>query len=190
MKPFPMNNAVEILWQMVPEFLLPGDTAVDATVGNGRDTEALCRIVGPSGKVYGFDIQTEALERARSLLEEAVPETPCILIHESHSALKNHIAHPVDLVLFNLGYLPGGDKRVTTKADTTLEAMTAALELLKTGGKLAAVLYPGHEAGAEEATAVIEWSSTLNQKKFTSLLLTITNQINHPPQLLLIEKRG
>lgn len=190
MKPFPMNNAVEILWQLVPGFLLPGDSAVDATVGNGKDTEALCRIVGPGGQVYGFDIQSEALERARSLLEEAVPETPCLLIHESHSSLKTHITHPVDLVLFNLGYLPGGDKQITTKADSTLEAMTAALELLKTGGKLAAVLYPGHEAGMAEAKAVIQWSSGLNQRLFSSLLLTYTNQINNPPQLLLIEKRG
>lgn len=190
MKPFPMNNAVEILWQLVPGFLLPGDTAVDATVGNGRDTEALCRIVGPAGQVYGFDIQTEALERARSLLEEAVPETPCILIQECHSSLKNHVTQPVDLVLFNLGYLPGGDKRITTTADTTLEAMTVALDLLKPGGKLAAVLYPGHEAGAAEAKAVIQWSSGLNQKTFSSLLLSYTNQINNPPQLLLIEKKG
>ncbi len=190
MNPFPMNNAVEVLWQLVPRFLLPGDTTVDATVGNGKDTEALCRIVGPTGRVYGFDIQIEALERAKVLLAQTVPETPCTLIHGSHSSLKSHIVHPVDLVLFNLGYLPGGDKQITTKADSTLEAMRAALELLKAGGKLAAVLYPGHETGAAESKAVIQWSSGLDQRTFSSLLLTYTNQINHPPQLLLIEKRG
>ena len=190
MIPFTMNNAVEILWGLIPQFLSNGDTAIDATVGNGRDTEALAKIVGPTGRIYGFDIQTEALERAQRLLSEKVPDARCTLIHASHSAIKEHVTHSVQLVLFNLGYLPGGNKAITTQPDTTLEAMTVSLELLKAGGKLAAVLYPGHEAGAKEAETVIRWSEQLDQKQFSCVLMHFTNQINHPPQLLLIEKRG
>lgn len=190
MKSFPMNNAVEILWQLVPRFLTEGDCVVDATVGKGRDTAALCKLVGKQGQVYGFDIQQEALDQARLYIEENAPDIPCILIHGSHAQMAHHIPQPVDLVLFNLGYLPGGDKRITTEAESTQDAMKTSLELLKAGGKLAAVLYPGHEAGAWEAEAVKSWASRLDQKRFSAVVMTFTNQANNPPQLLLIEKRG
>lgn len=190
MIPFPMNNAVEILWQLVPRFLTAGDTCVDATVGNGKDTAALCRIVGCNGHVFGFDIQNEALEQAGLLLKDIVPETSFTLIHASHARMNRHVTQPVDLVLFNLGYLPGGDKRITTESESTLEAMAASLELLKCGGKLAAVLYPGHGSGAVEAQDVKDWASTLSQKEFSVVVLVFTNQVNNPPQLLVIEKRG
>ncbi len=187
---FSMNNAVEILWQLVPQMLSEGDICVDATVGNGKDTAALCKLVGPAGHVYGFDIQKDALDQARLFIDSASPESAYTLIHASHGMIKTYIAHPVDLILFNLGYLPGGDKTITTKAESTLEAMTASLELLKSGGKLTAVLYPGHGAGASEAVAVKDWASQLNQKHFSVAVLTFTNQVNNPPQLMLIEKRG
>lgn len=188
MNTFPMNNSVEFLWNLVPLFLRRGDIAVDATLGNGKDMAALYRIVGPQGHVYGFDIQEEALNQTRTLLGgDAASVT---LIHGSHCTMKAHVKEPVDLVLFNLGYLPGGDKSITTVAETTLEAMVAGLELLKSGGKLAAVLYTGHEAGAREAELVKAWSSTLDQRQFSAATLAFTNQVNHPPQLLLIEKRG
>lgn len=190
MKLFRMNNAVELLWEMIPEILGEGDVAVDATVGNGRDTVALCRLVGATGRVYGFDIQEEALERARMLLEETLPGAPCTLIRCCHAQMAETVSEPLDLVLFNLGYLPGGDKAVTTLAETTLEAMVASLRLLKPGGKLAAVLYPGHEAGAREAEVVKAWAASLDQKQYAAVSMNFINQINHPPQLLLIEKRG
>jgi predicted methyltransferase len=190
MNPFPMNNAVEILWHLIPRFLSAGDTCVDATVGNGKDTAALCRVVGPEGHVYGFDIQEEALNHARAHLEDTAPESSFTLIHASHSMIGTHICALVDLVLFNLGYLPGGDKSITTEAESTIEAMTASLALLKAGGKLAAVLYPGHKPGAREAEAVKNWASKLSQKEFSVIELTFTNQVNNPPQLILIEKRG
>lgn len=189
MNSFPMNNAVEILWHLVPRLLSEGDTCIDATVGNGKDIEALCRIVGQNGHVYGFDIQEEALDQARRLLEDTVPESVYTLIHASHSLVGDQVTQPVDLVLFNLGYLPGGDKAITTLAETTIEAMESSLQLLKPGGKLTAVLYPGHEAGARESEAVKAWASHLNQKDFSAIVLTFTNQVNDPPQLLLIEKR-
>jgi len=190
MKPFKMNNAVSLLWELIPGFISEGDTVVDATVGNGKDTEALCRLVGERGSVIGFDIQAEALNRASELLREAVPGHAVTLIQRCHSELKDHVKTPVSLVLFNLGYLPGGDKTVTTRSETTLEAMEEALELLQPGGKLAAVLYPGHPEGNMEAEVVRAWSSGLDQRAYTTLLTSFANQINHPPQLLLIEKRG
>ncbi len=190
MKPFPMNNAVEILWQLVPRFLSEGDTVVDATVGNGKDTAALCTLVGPGGRVYGFDIQQDALDRAQAYINETAPEIPCTLIRGSHADMQAHIHHPVDLILFNLGYLPGGDKSITTQAESTLEAMAASLGLMRPGGKIAAVLYPGHAPGAQEADAVKAWASSLNQKQYGVLALTFTNQVNNPPQLILIEKKG
>ena len=51
------------------EHIRPGDTVVDFTMGNGHDTEYLCRKV-PDGKVYAFDIQASALENTKKRLEE------------------------------------------------------------------------------------------------------------------------
>lgn len=190
MKPFQMNNAVNLLWELLPQFIGEGDTVVDATVGNGRDTEGLCRLVGQTGTVIGFDIQEEALQRAQTFLQDAVPDHSVRLIRRCHSELADHVAGPVSLVLFNLGYLPGGDKAVTTRAETTLEAMAEGLDLLKPGGKLAAVLYSGHPEGNAEAEVVKAWANGLDQKHYTTVLMQFANQVNHPPQLLLIERRA
>ena len=46
-----------------------GDTTIDATVGNGWDTVFLARLVGPTGRVIGLDVQADALENARRLLD-------------------------------------------------------------------------------------------------------------------------
>lgn len=190
MNPCSMNNAVEVLWQLVPRFLTAGDSCVDATVGNGRDTAALCGLVGPEGHVYGFDIQQDALDRAAILLTDTVPQVPCTLIHASHADMRAYVEGPVALILFNLGYLPGGNKAITTQAESTLAALNAALGLLRPGGRVAVVLYPGHEAGARESAVVKAWASQLNQREHTVLAMSFMNQANHPPELILIEKRG
>lgn len=58
------------------------------------------------------------------------------------------------IVAFNLGYLPGGDKSLTTTSSTTLQAVEAALEVVSAGGVVSILAYTGHPGGLEEYDAV------------------------------------
>lgn len=51
------------------------------------------------------------------------------------------------LVAFNLGYLPGGEKQVITRSETTLLALEAAKRILAPGGLISIVVYLGHPGG-------------------------------------------
>jgi hypothetical protein len=92
-------------------------------------------------------------------------------------------------VVFNLGYLPGGDHSITTTADTTLEGLRCALDIIKPGGIVTVVMYDGHEAGAEEKKAVLEWAEALDQKKYHAAYVSLLNQKNHPPEILWITRK-
>lgn len=132
-----------------------GDLAIDATAGNGHDTAFLAREVGSSGHVIAFDIQAAAIEATRKRLESEGHLERVSLHQTSHNEL-SRFAKPasVKAVVFNLGYLPGADRSIATKAPETIEALGAASALLQPGGILAAICYPGHTEGAEESEAV------------------------------------
>ena len=67
-------------------------------------------------------------------------------------------------------------------------ALAQAVSLLRPGGLLAAVLYPGHAAGELEAEAVSDWAASLPQRQFAVLRYGFINRRNRPPYLLAIEK--
>ena len=112
----------------------PGDFCVDATVGNGNDTLFLAECVGVQGKVYGFDIQPTAIENTKQKLTAAGMLERAALIQDSHTYMGNYLAPgTVKAVMFNLGYLPGGDPHLITEPESTVQALEAALHLLKKG---------------------------------------------------------
>lgn len=170
------------------DHLRPGDNALDGTAGNGHDTLLLAQCVGEYGKVWAFDVQPAALEHThqRLLDNHAVAQTS--LIATGHQHLADYVDAPLSAAVFNFGWLPGGDKSCTTQPDTSVAALGAALHLLKTGGVLVSVLYPGHEAGRIEAAAIEQWVAALSQKQFAVLRYGFANQKNAPPYLLAIEK--
>lgn len=145
--------------------LREGDAAIDATVGNGHDTLFLARAVGEQGKVYGFDIQEAALDSAWRRLEDEGVAGRVSLYHAGHEAmalaLPESLRGQVRAVMFNLGYLPGGDKARTTAIATTLAALEQARELLAPGGAISVLAYTGHPGGREEAEAVKAWARGL-----------------------------
>ena len=51
-------------------------------------------------------------------------------------------------------------------------------------------IYSGHEGGMEEKEAVYEFTKGLDQNYFNVLCTKFINQVNNPPELLLIEKKG
>ena len=184
------------VWAMeiVGRYVKPGDTVIDGTMGNGHDTLALAKLVGPEGRVIAFDIQPMALENTKALLEaEGMKDRPGIrLILDSNANVKNYVEPGeagIAAILFNLGYLPGGDKTVTTTKEETLRAVSDAVELVKPGGLVAAVLYSGHEQGAEEKQALLDWAKELPAKAFHVAYISMWNQKKCPPEILLITRK-
>lgn len=138
--------------------LAPGGRAVDGTAGNGRDTLFLAERVAPGGRVDAFDIQAAALARARRRLAAAGLD-PVVRWHRaSHDRLGHHIgAACPSAVVFNLGWLPGGDRRIVTRPATTRAALQQTAVRLAPGGRLAVCAYRGHPGGPQEAEAVADW---------------------------------
>ena len=162
-----INKVTEVNKIYLENIIQEGDVVVDATMGNGYDTVYLAKKVGENGKVYAFDVQEEAL---KSTTKKVNKEESCIV--------------------FNLGYLPRAKHQIITKADTTLEAIKKGLELLKPNGVMSIAIYSGHEGGMEEKNEVYKYTETLDQNYFNVLCTKFINQINNPPELLLIEKKG
>lgn len=183
-----MIRTTDLAHMIVRQSLRAGDWAVDATVGNGNDTRFLADLVGPQGRVFGFDVQSRALEEASAKLEG---KPHVFLFQSGHEHLRARL--PVtaqgrlSAVMFNLGYLPGSDKDVVTRADTTLAALRQSLELLKIGGIITLVLYPGHPGGAEEVSAVRTYSVGLSQN-YAVQHVERPNATEAVPSLLVIEK--
>ncbi len=177
--------AQELIQDALPE----GGVAVDATMGNGHDTLWLCKIVGENGRVYAFDVQQGALDSTSRRLEEAGVRGRAELILDGHEHILRHVHEPVDCILFNLGWLPGADHGVTTHAETTLKAVNDAVTLLKAGGILTICVYPGHDEGARELRALLEWAAVLDAARFDVIHKHYLNQMNDPPQLIAVRIR-
>lgn len=139
----------------ISHVVCPGDNLVDATAGNGHDTVFLARLTGPSGQVHAFDIQEEAIRATQKRLEKEGLLSPAIHLHLiSHEHLAEHVKTPAKVIVFNLGYLPGGDKAKITRTECTITALKQAVELISPNGLLSVMCYPGHEGGKEESEAV------------------------------------
>ena len=135
-----------------------GDLAIDATAGNGYDTLFLAEQVGPSGKVIAIDIQDCAIRSTREKLESAGLIDRVKLVTDDHAAaLRKLIVNDhgkIAAITFNLGYLPGSDKSIQTRAESTEEALAASIQLLSPGGCLCVTAYRGHSRGTAEAKTV------------------------------------
>lgn len=166
-----------------------GDVVVDATMGNGYDTKYLAEKVGDVGFVYSFDIQEAAIKSTRKKLEKSNLINRVNLILDGHENMDKYVKEEVSCVLFNLGYLPRADHNVITKPNTTIKAIEHSLKLLKPHGIISIAIYTGHEGGMEEKNSVYDFVKNLDQNEFNVLESGFINQINNPPQLILIEKK-
>ena len=164
-----------------------GDFCIDATMGNGNDTLLLSQLFGESGKVLAFDIQVQALTATQKRLNAGhVPENYRLLL-ESHANM-DHYVQPdsVSCIVFNLGYLPGGDHAKATHASSSIEALTKSLSLLKKGGLISLCIYSGGDSGFEERDAVLSWLKNLDSHKYLVIRSDYYNRPNNPPIPVLI----
>ncbi|MFZ9869677.1 MAG: class I SAM-dependent methyltransferase [Candidatus Kapaibacteriota bacterium] len=172
------RNAVTYVHALLQHIVQPGDVVVDATVGNGYDTSVLAELVGPTGTVYGFDIQAEAIASTRARLSDLSNRVE--MFHAGHEELITYLPSSVHgsirAVTFNLGYLPGGDKSCTTTTATTCAAVTQAMQILAPGGTITVVCYP-HPEGQAEYRALLEMLRTVPQDNF---VCSDVSFVNHP----------
>ena len=153
---------------------------IDATCGNGGDTAFLCRLVGEGGRVLGFDIQPEAIASTRQNLARKgfAAELHC----DSHANLLQYVQPgTVDAVMFNFGWLPGADHGVFSHAQSSIPALEAALEALRPGGVLSAILYSGKVIGSDEKTEILQWMRSRPLKQCTALVCGFANWADTAP---------
>ena len=178
-----MLRPLEMAHDFLREVITDQDTVVDATMGNGHDTLFLAKL---AREVYAFDIQEQALVHTQKRLEEAG-------LANAHLLLKGHeevdfYVNQVKAAIFNLGYLPSADKSIITQPRTTIQAIDKLCHLLVKGGRIAIMIYYGHEGGDIERDAVLDFVSQLPQKEYTATIYRTLNQVNQPPFLVMIEK--
>ena len=186
-----LESALRYSHTLLDQVVQPGDTVIDATVGNGNDTIYLASAVGKSGHVYGFDVQSAGLEAPKTQLLLTGLLNQTTLIHDGHEHLSNHLPEDTQITaaIFNLGYLPGSDKSVITHAKTTISAVEQCLKILQRGGLVILVSYYGHPGGKDELNHLQTFLTKLPQKEFQVLNYQFMNQQNDPPILFAIQKR-
>lgn len=182
-----LNNAVELSHFYLKNVIKPGAFTVDATCGNGGDTAFLASLVGESGEVWAFDIQKDALEHTKSRLEQEHISHRVRLILDGHENMADYLQEKkADAFVFNLGYLPGGDHSIHTKAETTIAAVKAAISCLTSTGIICISIYHGKDSGFTERDALLDYLKTLDSHEYNVILHDYSNKPNFPPIFALI----
>jgi tRNA1(Val) A37 N6-methylase TrmN6 len=185
-------SLVNVAHDLIRNILVPGDIAIDATVGNGHDTLFLAERVAPLGHVYGFDIQQAAIDSTHRKFRQNGLENCLTLTHGSHALMIDQIPAQfhgnIKAVMFNLGYLPGSDKSVITQTESTLAALTASARILAGNGILTVLAYPGHQGGDMETDQVKNWCELLDNKQFEVNTIYSTEHKQTAPRLFTIRK--
>ncbi len=188
---------------LLAEVVQPGDLVADLTAGSGQDTLALFQMVGKAGQVIGFDIQAQALSDTQERMVNAGAQvrlqrqdiqppkrdSGIDLLQVNHADFAMMMPASPKGIIANLGYLPGGDRRLVTQSKTTVLALEQACSLLAKGGRIAVVVYPGHSGGEEEGSAVNKFFSELQDPNFYVLQMKVSNRLQ-APFLFVVEKTG
>lgn len=194
---FPLfQSHIDLAHSYWKQLIKHGDIVIDATCGNGHDTTELARILFendeyPRGQLLAIDCQTEAIQATQHRLTSIFPGKimdRISLLERCHSTFPESISiGSVALIVYNLGYLPGGNKALTSMSSTTLQSLQTALPLMKPGGCISITCYPGHEEGKHEEAVIKEFASTLSPSQWSCCHHTWLNR-RQAPSLLVIQK--
>ena len=180
------QSHLDLAHKMWPQLIDRHSVVIDSTCGNGHDSAFLASL-NPL-KLFCLDVQIEAIEATQKRLKGCDCEV--LTFQQCHSTFpKDILESSVSLIVYNLGYLPGGDKNLTTQVATTLESLNQAIKLLKTGGVISITCYPGHEEGAKEELSLIEWGQSLDPAEWSFSVHQFKNR-QKSPSLLLIQKNA
>ena len=175
-----MVDLLELQKEFLRKHIGQGSVVCDFTAGNGHDTEFLSKTVGENGRVYAFDIQAAACESTKRHLEKTGCPQNYTVINDSHANCREYVKEKINAGMFNLGWLPGSDRKVTTKRESTLTAVNAAIDLLASNGILLIAVYPGHEEGTLEGEMLESELSKLDRRKICVSKFRIINSPTSP----------
>lgn len=188
----PRRHEQITLWchEVIKAEVEEGGLYVDATMGKGNDTLFFCELAGMSGKVYAFDIQPTALEKTASLLKVHQMERRAELILDGHENMDHYLReNSADAICFNFGYLPEGDHKIATRAESSLEAVKKGLAILKPQGMMSLCIYSGGDTGFEEKEVLLNYLRTLPAKQYTVIANEYLNRDHNPPMPVFIFKK-
>ncbi len=194
MKKYPLfHSHLELSHHYWERLLLPGDHAIDATCGNGLDTAFLATCLfsteNLTGTLLAIDTQAEAIEATQRRLEETFGNSVVdrvSFLQQCHSTFPASLP-PIKLIVYNLGFLPKGDKALKTQTETTIASLSNALPLIQPGGAISITCYPGHPGGKEEELAVRSFAASLKDGEWSCYFHERLNRRN-APSLLLLQK--
>lgn len=187
----PFKNAVFMSHILLKPYAAQAHLLVDMTCGNGHDTAFLAKYMPEDAQLYAFDIQPLAVEKTKQRLQaEGLGGKKVCCQCGSHDELIAKVQDNIDIIVFNLGYLPSGDHQIHTKTEITLKAVKICLNKIAINGIIMLAAYPGTEAGAQEAKALHEFLQTVPQKDFDISSWQPINQVHQPPILYIVQKRG
>lgn len=176
-----VGNISDLSHYIIENFVANKETAIDATLGNGHDTDFLA---SKFKFVYSFDIQKEACE---NYILKKVNNVK--VINDSHHLFNDYINENVDCIMYNLGFLPGGDKNITTSHNTSLESIEKGLNILNSGGIMTVCIYRGHYEGKIEESCILEFLKSLPKNEFGVMIQSYLNRDKTSPVLVVIEKK-
>lgn len=176
-----VGNISDLSHYIIKDFVKNKKVAIDGTLGNGYDTDFLAILFE---KVYSFDIQKEACDNYINKKNDNVT-----VINDSHHLFNKYIEEPVDCIMYNLGFLPGGNKEITTLHNTSLESIKIGLDLLNSGGIMTICIYRGHNEGKIEETCIVEYLKTLPKNQFGVMVQSYLNRQDVSPLLVIVEKK-
>ncbi len=175
-----VGNISDLSHYIIKDFVENKGVAIDGTLGNGYDTDFLSSLFN---KVYAFDIQKEACENYIN------NKGNVNIINDSHHLFKVYVNEKVDCIMYNLGFLPGGNKEITTLHKTSLESIKVGLDILNSGGIMTICIYRGHDEGKIEETCILEYLKTLPKNEFGVMVQSYLNRQYNSPLLVVIEKK-
>lgn len=175
-------GAVHLAHEFLAAHVKSGDLCIDCTAGRGNDTAFLCSLVGESGRVLAFDIQPAAVESTRALIAGRGCSDICEVYLDSHANVDKYAqAGTVKAAVFNFGWLPGGDHKINTRADSSIEALKKCLDLLTPDGVMSLSIYYGRDTGTDERDAILAFLRELPLREYTVIISEFANRPNDPP---------
>lgn len=128
--------------------------------------------------MHCLDVQPVAIEGTKARLHGCRDLERAILDQRVHYHCQSFTTFPAPLgnkdylakaVVYNLGYLPNGDKSITTRTEDTLESLNNVVReggILAPQGLLSIMCYTGHKEGQREAQAVQDYMQELDMNKW------------------------
>lgn len=179
-----VGDISDIAHNIIDTYVENKTVAIDGTLGNGHDTDFLRERFQ---RVYAFEIQREPWERYIDKSKDLKDNV--VVINDSHHKLKEYVKEKVNCIIYNLGYLPGGDKNITTIHDTSLISIKEGLELLEENGIMIICIYRGHNEGAIEETCILSYLENLDKNKYGVMVTRYLNRNKKAPILVVVEKK-